>query len=308
MRRKEWIRKILMLMVCLGMMAVILSACGETTAGTGQDTAETETPAAEETAAKTGDGTEMTLYSINVRKADAHLLRCGDVVYLIDTGSKESAAKLLAVLAEEAITRLDGVILTHTDSDHAGGLKALLASGIEIDGIYASGYYNKKKHPAEKAIKKNGQEIPLTYLLGGDSLPFGGGTLAALGPITPDPEKENNNSLVLLASGGGGTILLCGDMEFPEEDSLLKAGLIPQADVIKIGNHGESDATSNLFLVTVNPKVAVISTNTEDEPDTPAARVMKLLNSVGCTVYQTQETKNGVLISLKNGEIAAEYR
>ena len=252
------------------------------------------------------DTQEMTLYSINVRKADAHLLRSGGTAYLIDTGTKESADKLLEVLQAEGIDRLDGVILTHTHDDHCGGLKALLQSGIQIDHIYASGYYNKKKHPAEKALKKTDREVE--YLLSGDELPLDGGTLKVLGPLEHDEEKENNNSLVLLASGGGGTILLTGDMEFPEEDSLIKAGLIPHADVLKIGNHGESDATSNQLLAAVSPSVAVISTNTEDEPDTPARRVMNLLNSLRLQVYQTQESKNGVLISLKNGEIAAEYR
>lgn len=248
----------------------------------------------------------MTLYSINVRKADAHLLRCGGSAYLVDTGTKESADKLLEVLRAEGIDRLDGVILTHTHDDHCGGLKALLQSGIAVDHIYASGYYNKKKHPAEKALKKTDREVE--YLLSGDELPLDGGSLKVLGPLEHDEEKENNNSLVLLASGGGGTILLTGDMEFPEEASLIQAGLIPHADVLKIGNHGESDATSNQLLAAVSPSVAVISTNTQDEPDTPSRRVMALLNSLPLQVYQTQESKNGVLISLKNGEIAAEYR
>jgi hypothetical protein len=71
--------------------------------------------------------------------------------------------------------------------------------------------------------------------------------------------------LVLLATGGGGTMLLTGDMEFPEEQNLLKCGLIPHVDIIKIGNHGEGDATSEALIAAANPTVAVISTNTEDE-------------------------------------------
>ena len=262
----------------------------------------TEKPAADETVS----AGEMTLLSINVRKADAHLLRCGDTAYLIDTGTSDGIDQLLAVLQGQGITRLNGVILTHTHKDHAGGLKKLLKSDIAVDRIYASAYYDmdEEDHPAVKALKKYDGEI--TWLSGGDTLPFGEGILQVIGPIAQDSDKENNNSLVLLASAGGGTLLLTGDMEFPEEASLIQAGLIPHADVIKIGNHGEDDATSTDLIRTVNPSLAVISTNTEDEPDTPSPRVMQLLETWNVKVLQTQDTENGVMITFRNGEILSE--
>ena len=72
---------------------------------------------------------EMSLLAINVRKADALLLRCGQSAYLIDTGIKKNSDTLLDALRKEGITKLTGVILTHTHADHTGGLKALLQSG-----------------------------------------------------------------------------------------------------------------------------------------------------------------------------------
>ena len=250
----------------------------------------------------------LSLYAINVRKADALLLRSGKTAYLIDTGTEDSFPALLKALKAEGITYLDGVILTHTHKDHAGGLEYLLDSDIEIGQVYASGYYNKKekKHPAVKAL--NDLNRKPVFLLSGDTLPLDGGTLEVLGPLVHDEEKENNNSLVLLATGGGGTMLLAGDMEFPEEKTLLNAGLISHADVLKVGNHGNPDATGEAFLEAVSPKAAVFSTNTEEEPDTPAVRIMNWLNRHDVAVYQTQETENGVLITLKNGEIAAESK
>ncbi len=250
----------------------------------------------------------LSLYAINVRKADALLLRSGSTAYLIDTGTEDSFPALLKTLEEEGITHLDGVILTHTHTDHAGGLEYVLGSDIKVDQVYASGYYNKKekKHPAVKALKDTGKDP--VWLLSGDSLPLDGGTLEVLGPLEHDEEKEDNNSLVLLATGGGGTMLLTGDMEFPEEQSLLDAGLIPQVDILKVGNHGEGDATGEDLIAAVRPKAAVISTNTEDEPDTPDPRVMSLLKKYGVTVYQTQETEHGVLITLKDGKIETEMK
>ena len=262
------------------------------------------------TSAQADSGTELSLMAINVDKADALLLRSGESAYLIDTGTKKSADKLISVLHSEGVDRLTGVILTHTHSDHVGGLKKLLDSGIVIENIYTSKYYVLKKedgkHPVDKAIKKKDYQV--VYLAGGDSLPLDGGRLTVLGPLELNEDAENCNSLVLLAEGGGGSILLTGDMEFPEEDSLLKAGLIPQADVLKIGNHGEGDATSQIFVVTVQPKLALISTNTEEEPDTPDPRVIKLLNDQGIEYIITQDSTNGVLVTLKDGIITAEIK
>ena len=253
---------------------------------------------------------ELSLLAINVRKADALLLRSGNSAYLIDTGAKKESETLLNVLRSEGISRLTGVILTHTDADHTGGLKALVESEIEIENIYTSRYYVLKKeggkHPVDKAIKKT--DYTVQYLAGGDTLPLDGGKLTVLGPIEMNEELENNNSLVLLAEGGGGSILLTGDMEFPEEASLLNAGVIPQVDVIKIGNHGEGDATSTMLITTAQPKVAVISTNSDDEPDTPDPRVLKLLREQNIQVLLTQDSVNGVLITLKDGEILTEMK
>lgn len=260
--------------------------------------------------AETNTDTELSLLAINVGKADALLLRSGDSAYLIDTGSKKTAEALISVLQNEGVTRLTGVILTHTHADHVGGLKALLDSGIVIEKIYTSKYYVLKKedgkHPVEKAIKKKDYEI--TWLSGGDELPLDGGKLSVLGPLELNEEAENSNSLVLLAEGGGGSILLTGDMEFPEEDSLLKAGVIPQADVLKIGNHGEGDATSRQLVITVQPKLAVISTNSDEEPDTPDPRVIRLLNDQGIEYAITQNSENGILVTLKNGELVTEIK
>ena len=251
---------------------------------------------------------EMSLLAINVGKADALLLRSGETAYLIDTGTEDSFDQMFRVLKQEGVSSLTGVILTHTDKDHTGGFEQLVESGMDIGAVYASAYYNKKsekKHPAVKALKGTGKSV--VFIKGGDSLPLDGGELRVLGPLEKSDDKDDNNSLVMLAEGGGGTMLLAGDMEFPEE-SLLKAGVLPHADVLKVGNHGDDDATSDALIRAVSPKVAVISTSTEEKPSTPAARVMRLLNSWKITVLQTQEAKNGVLITLRGGEIISELK
>ncbi len=248
----------------------------------------------------------MTLFAINVGKGDALLLNCGAETYLIDAGLQENWGDLSCALKMLQVTRLTGVILTHTDQDHAGGLLPLATSSIEVENWYAPAHYTgikkESKHPAVEAAALRGDTV--TFLRAGDELPLGNGRLLVIGPISAS-ETENCNSLVLIAEASGGRMLLTGDMEFPEEEELLAAGVIPQCEVIKIANHGENDATSGELIRAVQPKVAVISTSTAAEPDTPSGRVMQLLSNAGIDIYQTQHAESGVLLTIDQGEATA---
>ena len=248
----------------------------------------------------------LTLFAVNVGKGDALLLNCGAETYLIDAGLQENWGDLSCALKMLQVTRLTGVILTHTDKDHAGGLLPLATSSIQVDGWYAPAHYTdikkESKHPAVEAAALRGDTV--TFLRVGDELPLGNGRLTVVGPISAS-EVENCNSLVLVAEASGGRMLLTGDMEFPEEEELLAAGVIPACDVIKIANHGESDATSAALLQAVQPQIAVISTSTAAEPDTPSGRVLSVIAAVGAKLYQTQDAQSGVLVTIDQGEATA---
>ncbi len=248
--------------------------------------------------------TPLTLFAINVGKGDALLLNCGGDTYLIDAGLQEHWGDVSRALKVLQVERLSGVILTHTDKDHAGGLLPLATSSIEVDGWYAPIHFTGKesKHPAVEAAALRGERV--TFLRAGDELPLGTGRLTVIGPRSAS-ETENCNSLVLVAEASGGRMLLTGDMEFPEEEELLAAGVIPACSVIKIGNHGENDATSEALIRAVKPSVAVISTSTAEEPDTPDERVLALLGSRGVKLYQTQDTQSGVMVTIDQGETTA---
>lgn len=246
---------------------------------------------------------EMTLLAINVGKADCLLLESGGTRYLIDTGLADSWGAVSSALRVRGIDRLDGVILTHTDKDHAGGAWALASSGIAVDAWYASAYFTgvkEKKHPLVKAAALRGEEV--AWLRGGDTLPLEGGSLTVLGPLSLDDDKENNNSLVLRAETAAGSMLLAGDMEFPEEQALISAGLLTHADVLKVAHHGEDDATSATLARLVSPLAAVISTSTAARPETPSPTVVSLLKNQGAQVAVTQDAVEGVLVTLTDGQ------
>ncbi len=250
------------------------------------------------------EGGKLTLIALNVGKGDCLLLESGSTLYLIDAGLPENWGMVSSALKQLGVKHLDGVIITHTDEDHAGGAKTLAMSGIGVGKWYAPAYYTdvkEAKHPVALAAALRGEAV--TWLKAGDELPMEGGRLTVLGPRSLNKDAENCNSLVLLAEAGGGRMLLAGDMEFPEEEELLRAGVIPRCEVLKVGNHGENDATSDALVQQVKPRAAIISTSTAAEPDTPSERVMKLLGRSGAKVYQTQNAPLGVMAVLENGRL-----
>lgn len=250
--------------------------------------------------------TDVQALFINIGKGDAALLFLGEARYLVDAGHKKHAEQLIRVLDAYDIRRLDGVIITHTDKDHAGGLKNLLKSGMQVDRLYAGTLHSEKSmddHPVYEAAEKYG--VPLTWLSAGDAVDAGGGCLfQVLGPLSLDKEKENNNSLVIRLTTPQGDMLLTGDMELPEEAELMNAGLIAQAPVLKVPNHGEDDATSQQFALLARPEWAIISTNTDEEPDTPDDKIISRLWKAGANIAVTQDAQVGILITMRDGKVA----
>ena len=63
---------------------------------------------------------------LNVGKADAALFTVAGKHYLVDTGTADAVDAILRALTYYGVTHLDGVLITHMDKDHVGGLKKLL--------------------------------------------------------------------------------------------------------------------------------------------------------------------------------------
>ena len=249
--------------------------------------------------------TDTRLICLNVGKADCLLLLSGEQAYLIDTGYEQTFPLLLSMLEEYHVTALDGVFLTHAHKDHYGGMKLLAASDIQVNAWYASAIsfdLPKDGHPAEEAARIAGKEV--IWLSRGDVISLdNGGSFTVLGPVKVNEENENNNSLVMRFECADGSILFTGDMKEEEEESLLAAGLLEHADLLKCGHHGDGGATKKALLGAVTPKAAVISTCTGEEPDTPSAKVLQRLNEAGCQVAVTQDAQDALECVLQDGNV-----
>ncbi len=244
------------------------------------------------------------LLAVNVGKADSLLVFIEGKTYLVDTGTVQAWGALHTALKAMDITKLDGVFLTHTDKDHMGGMEMLSLSEIQVDAWYGSAMYTgikPEKHQLPlAAARRNMQPV---WLKAGDTVPVSDTSVfMVLGPITLDTENENNNSLVMVLATPHGNVLLTGDMEFEEEAAILASGSLPRCEVLKVSHHGEDDSTSLSFVQRVMPQVALISTNSFEEPDTPHPSVMATLKRTGAKIAITQNAKGGMLATLAQGK------
>ena len=234
---------------------------------------------------------------VNVGKADAAILRFGETAVLIDTGSAESAPQLIAGLNTLGITKISAVFITHSHSDHLGGLTALSAN-YDIPMVYSPFYSEQDKNGTSKIVKR-AEKLNLQHqeLLAGDVVPITDDVrFTVLGPLSLNEGDDNDNSLVLRFSYGGKTFLFVGDMQFAEEQAIISSGANLKSDVLKVGNHGNPDATGDDFGALVSPDTAVISTNTMVDQDSANPRVYAALPTAQIVV--TQDFPIGVLLTL----------
>ena len=79
-----------------------------------------------------------------------------------------------------------------------------------------------------------------------------------------------------------------GDATFLIEEALLDQGADVAADFLKAGRHGKADANTQAFLEAVNPQVAYLTGNREDDPDSPDPGVLSRLEALGVQSYVNQ--------------------
>ncbi|WP_092474923.1 ComEC/Rec2 family competence protein [[Clostridium] polysaccharolyticum] len=248
---------------------------------------------------------DMDVIYINAGKADSMLLKIDGQAFLIDTGLKKSVKMIKKVLGKYGVSSLEAVFLSHRHSDHVGGLEKI-AKSYPIKKLYSPAISNCSEE-AENSIDRKADElnISLKKLSAGDRVPLVEDvTMEVLGPLEENKEDDNDNSLVLRIFVNKRVFLFTGDMQFSEEKTLLDAGVDVSADIYKVGNHGNPDATSEKFAKAVSPEIAIITTDTEKDQDSANKRVISSFKKA--KVLLTQDYDLGIRITVDgNGKIAA---
>ncbi|MDU2672926.1 MAG: MBL fold metallo-hydrolase [Clostridium sp.] len=251
----------------------------------------------------TNEGNEVSVSYINVGKGDAILIQVEDKNYLIDTGLEENSQILIDGLKAKDVDNLDGVFLTHTHKDHIGGMGEL-AAAYDIDMMYRAEISENKKN-GENKIDNLSEElsIPLTKLSSGDKVEITDAiSFDVIGPLVLNRDDDNDNSLVMNLEVNGVKFLFTGDMQFAEEKTLMDAGVDLSSDILKVGNHGNKDATSDEFAIAVSPKYSVITTDTAVDTNSASKRVRNALSN--SEIYITEDYERGITFKvLKDGKV-----
>lgn len=285
------------IVICIVLiMAIVSTSCSNTNADDS-----TPAPNNHEPIEKIEDTLYMT--TVNVGYGDCIILQYNDTVCMVDTGEDVNVASVMGAMKLLGIDEIDALFLTHTHSDHIGGVPAL-AENYKIDKVYSATISETKKNGKNKIIKLVKKYNLNHQLLVAEETVCVGDKLCfeVLAPVKLNEEDDNDNSLILRVEINGKTILLTGDMQFPEEQTLIDRNIDLAADILKVGNHGNPDATSDKFAAMVNPSVALISTDREEDADSANVRVLAALHSA--EIYITDEFDKGILLAVaRDGDV-----
>ena len=181
----------------------------------------------------------------------------------------------------------DRIILSHTDIDHAGGIRALL-NNFKIRRLdYARCLPDAMLSGILRTAR---QRETLTNLVhAGMEEKIGDVTVRILHPqAQPIRRSTNDNSVVLALSFKHFSALLTGDLEKSGEAELLSQPGDLCSLLLKVAHHGSRTGTSSAFLDVIQPRWAVLSAGRNNPFGHPSPEVEQRLTQHGTRAYQTQ--------------------
>jgi competence protein ComEC len=230
------------------------------------------------------------LLGADVGQGQAVLVRTRHHTLLYDTGaqySRESDAGervLVPLLRDLGIAPLDVLMLSHRDSDHVGGARAVLA-GVGAQRLVSS-------LEAQHVLRVGRDHTPC---LAGQRWQWDGVSFEVMHPTERDYARfdaghlrPNALSCVLRVDDGQRSALLLGDIEQPQELALVeRAGALLATDVMLVAHHGSRTSSDATFLRLAAPRWGLIQAGHHNRYGHPADDVVERLRSQGIALVRT---------------------
>ena len=205
-------------------------------------------------------------------------------VILIDTGGKVNSSynvsdNTIKFLKSKGITKIDYLILTHGDYDHAGEAINIINKIKVKHVIFNSDLYTNIESNIIKVLKTKN----IDYTKENKSVRFGKTTLSFLHHTLY--EDENNNSVINYLNIYNHQFLFMGDASIDREKELINKYNLTNIEFLKIGHHGSKTSSSEYFVKKVKPKYSVISVGLNNKYNHPSKETINNLSD--STIYRT---------------------
>jgi competence protein ComEC len=204
--------------------------------------------------------------------------------YLVDCGSYSdsyAADQAAGLLLSQGIARLDGVILTHFDIDHAGGVSYLLTR-VTADKLFLPNCLDEDS-TSESLYSYTGGAVETISI---DTVLSFGETKITMIP-SENAVSNNESGLCILFQTKNCDILITGDRSAAGERELIKHMALPDLELLIVGHHGSKTSTCRELLIITKPDVAIISVGADNSYGHPTQEVLDRLTYYGCRIYRT---------------------
>jgi competence protein ComEC len=242
-------------------------------------------PGGRSPAAVPADGLRMRF--LDVGQGDAILLEPGGgPPILVDAGVAD--AGVAERLAASGVDRLAALVVTHPESDHAGGVPAVLQA-VDVDRVVFARIDRRTLGAARAAASDPtrvaaGDRLRVRHLRLDVLWPPPERLTAARSAARPLGGDPNEVSLVVRVRWHGFDALLTGDAE--AELAPVRPGPV---ELLKVAHHGSEDGGLAALLERARPRVAVISVGSENPYGHPAPATLATLERAGVRVLRTDE-------------------